>query len=532
MKGFISILGAISTMISAGTGDSIDKYQDTRPNVVFILVDDLGWNEVGFMGSDFYETPHLDSLSKRSFVFMEGYSNSAVCSPSRASIMTGQFTARTGITDWIGAAEGEKWRKHGRFDKLLPASYNHSLDTLDVVLPEVLKQHGYNTFFVGKWHLGGEESTPLHHGFDVNIGGYHGGSPQGGYYSPYNNPALPDGPDGENLTLRLARETAECIESSKNTPFFAFLSFYAVHGPIQTTKSKWAKFQQKAFERDGVSRGFEMGEVLPYRLHQDNPVYAGLVETMDDAVGIVLKSLEEQALLENTIIIFTSDNGGVVSGDSYSTNLHPLKGGKGNQWEGGVRVPLLIHLPQLDSAVRISTPVIGSDLYPTILDLVGVPLRPESHVDGTSLLPLLNGNQLLDRSLIWHYPHYGNQGGSPSSIIRRGKWKLIHYYEDNRNELYDLQADISESKDLIEQYPDTAKLLVKELTEYLGSVEAKKPTVDKAYDEKSRQQWLNRQKEQQCSKLEEDRRRMLSADYLPNIDWWGSKKEKNEINYE
>ena len=354
-----------------------------KPNILIIYVDDLGVSDLGYTGSTFYESPNIDRLASKGTVFTQGYANSRVCSPSRASLLTGKFTARHGITDWIGAKTGTDWRTNNRRDKLLPADYMHSLNLNDTTLAEALKINGYATFFSGKWHLGGEGSFPENHGFDINVAGIDKGSPPGGYFSPFKNPKLEDKQPGENLTIRLANETAGFIDNHKTQPFFAFLSFYAVHGPIQTTHEKWNKYREKA-ERLGIQdSGFVMEKKLPIRQVQDNPIYAGLVETMDDAVGIVLGALEKNGLDKNTIVIFTSDNGGVASGDNFSTSNLPYKGGKGYHWEGGIRAPFIVYVPWLKSEVKtIDTPVTAADLYPTILDFANIKLAPSQHIDG------------------------------------------------------------------------------------------------------------------------------------------------------
>ena len=283
-----------------------------KTNVLFILADDLGYHDLSCMDSKYYETPNIDRISNEGMTFTDGYATCQVCSPSRASIMTGKFPARHGITDWIGARTGEEWRKAGRYNQLLPPEYNRNLPHDDLSLAEAMKEAGYKTFFAGKWHLGSKGSWPTDHGFDINKGGWDVGSPRGGFFAPWENPNLESGPDGENLSMRLGKETAEFIKSNKDTSFFAFLSFYAVHGPIQTTQEKWAKYRQKAEDMGIAESGFEMGHFLPIRQVQDNPVYAGLVEAMDDAVGVVLQALEESGVADNTIVIFTSDNGGVA----------------------------------------------------------------------------------------------------------------------------------------------------------------------------------------------------------------------------
>ena len=371
---------------------------------------------------------------------------------------------------------------------------------------------------------GGKGSWPEDHGFDLNKGGWDAGSPKGGYYSPYENPNLPDGPNGENLEMRLANETVKFMKENKKSPFFALLAFYAVHGPIETTQTKWKKYRDKA-EKIGISdEGFGMGRRLPFRLHQDNPVYAGLVESMDDAVGVVLNSLKELGLDKDTIVIFTSDNGGVVSGDSYSTSNTPLRGGKGSQWEGGIREPYCISVPWLKNVGEKSdVPVSGTDFYPTILDLVGLPQRSDQHNDGISLLPVMKGEKVAERALIWHYPHYGNQGGDPSSIIRKGDWKLIHYYEDGHNELYNLKIDLSEINDVANKYPQLVKQMSTELFGYLEKVDAIFPEKDFEYNIEIEKKYLQNIKEYMKPKLEQQRYHYLSIDFDPKNQWWGSK---------
>ncbi len=494
------------------------------PNVLFILVDDLGLYDLGFAGSTYHETPNIDALANQSFVFTQGYAGSQVCSPSRATIMTGKFSARHGITDWIGAKTGEDWRSTNRHDKLLPAAYIEALPKSDITLAEALKENGYNTFFAGKWHLGDEGSYPEDHGFDINIGGYESGSPKGGYFSPYQNPKLTDGPNGENLTTRLAHETANFMKKNESAPFFAFLSFYAVHGPIQTNQEKWEKYRNKAEKRGIKETGFVMEKNLPIRQTQDNPIYAGLVESMDDAVGIVLKALKENGLDKNTIVVFTSDNGGVSSGDNFSTASLPFKGGKGYQYEGGIREPYLISIPWLSTNKKEKAyPVTGADFYPTLLDFANGNLLPNQHKDGVSLRPIIEHNATLaERPLFWHYPHYGNQGGDPSSIIRKGKWKLIHYYEDKTNELYDLEKDPFEQKNVAAEFPKISENLFTQLQNWLTSVNAKYPEVDPEFDAEKRKKYEENMRTGRLKNLENERKKMLQPNFSPNKDWWGS----------
>lgn len=500
---------------------------ERRPNVLFILADDLGYHDLSGTGSAYYETPNIDRIAVEGMCFTNGYASCQVCSPSRASILSGKFPARHGITDWIGARAGEQWRKAGRFSKLLPPAYGRELPRPYIVLPEAMKDAGYKTFFAGKWHLGGEGSLPEDHGFDINIGGYQAGSPaSGGYFSPFNNPKMADREDekGMSLSMKLAKETVRFMRENKDSAFFAFLSFYAVHGPIETSQEKWAKYRQKAEDMGIAETGFKMGRYLPIRQVQDNPVYAGLVETMDDAVGVVLNALDDMGLADNTIVIFTSDNGGVAAGDAFATSNLPMRGGKGYQFEGGLRVPYFIKVPWLDIAGRRSTtPVIGTDFYPTILELIGADLRPEEHMDGTSLVPLLTGSKMEERALIWHYPHYGNQGGEPSSVIRLRGWKLIHYYEDGREELYNLNVDPEEADDVSAENPELAKKLRAQLFAYLDEVGARFPQPDPEYNADLEKAYLKKVKEQRLPRLEQQRRKFLSPDFDPGNDWWGSK---------
>ncbi|GJM64156.1 sulfatase [Persicobacter diffluens] len=496
-----------------------------RPNVLFILVDDLGYHDLSFTGSSCYETPNIDQLASASVNFTQGYANCQVCSPSRASIMTGKFPARHGITEWIGAKEGEAWRTEGRHTKRLPATYAKGLSTSEFTIAEAFREEGYTTFFAGKWHIGDHGSLPEDHGFDINKGGYESGSPKGGYFSPFKNPALEDHQAGENLSFRLAKETGDFIQNQADIgkPFFAFLSFYAVHSPIQTDRDTWAKYRNK-IEQKGVSpKGFEMGERKPIRLHQDNPVYAGLVEHMDQAVGHVLKALEESGTSDNTIVVFTSDNGGVVAGDSFSTSNAPLRAGKGFEFEGGIRVPFFIKLPNREFAqLKVNYPVIGSDFYPTLLALTGGKKYPSQYLDGKDLSPLFNGGNVEERPLIWHYPHYSNQGGAPASMIRLGNWKLIYDYDHEKSSLYHLANDVGEQFDLSAAYPEKREALLVMMKEYLDAVGAQEPPIDQQYDAKKEEAYLKKLELRLLPKVEEIRKEQQRIDYEPNADWWGS----------
>ena len=295
-------------------------------------------------------------------------------------------------------------------------------------------------------------------------------------FSPWQNPNLESGPKGESLTLRLGRETADFIEDHKDQPFLAYLSFYTVHGPIQTTPELWKKYRDKA-EKTGLAKErFLFDRRLNVRQVQDCPIYAGMIELMDKAIGTVLAKLDEHGLDKNTIICFTSDNGGVSSGDAFATSNLPLRGGKGRQWEGGIREPFYLKAPGTTKPGSTSdAPVSGIDWYPTILELCDVPLPKKQKVDGVSLVPLLRGKSIPHRPLYWHYPHYGNQGGEPSSIIMERDWKLIHYHEDGRDELYHLGKDQAEQNDLFAKESKRAGQMRKTLDVWLKKTKAKFP---------------------------------------------------------
>ena len=496
-----------------------------KPNILFILADDLGIKDLSCEGSTFHETPHIDSIAYSGMRFANGYSTCQVCSPSRASIMSGQYPARIGITDWIGAATGMKWKRN---DKVLPPENGSRLPAKLTTVSEALRSGGYRTFFAGKWHIGGEGSGPKDHGFEVNKGGYYSGSPRGGYFAPFNNPKLNDGPDGESLPIRLARETNNFI-SQKNSkkPFFAFLSFYSVHGPIQTSPDLWEKYRKKAGATGLSTERFKNDRTLPVRQVQDCPIYGGMMESMDNAVGLVMNKLKELKLDKNTIVIFTSDNGGVSSGDAFATSCLPLRGGKGRQWEGGIRQPYYIVAPGVTEPGSISSQFsTGTDFFPTLLELAGLKPLPTHHIDGISLVPALRG-EFSERVLYWHYPHYGNQGGEPSSIIRDGDHKLIRYYEDGHEELYNVKKDISETNDLAATHPELVKKLSVKLTTHLIEVGAKIPKPDPRFNAEKKVQQIKILHTKKKTQLEKQHANFLKPGFQPNKTWWGSVQTKD-----
>lgn len=509
---------ALLILMSLGMGLSAAS---EKPNFVFILADDLGIMDMSCEGSTLHETPNIDRIAHEGMRFTEGYSTCQVCSPSRASILTGKYPVNHGITDYIGAAVGEAWKRN---DKILPSEYKRHLGHEETTLAEALAAGGYKTFFAGKWHLGSEGSHPEDHGFQINKGGHRAGTPPGGFFSPHKNPKLSDGPPGESLPIRLGEETAAFIKANKDQPFLAYLSFYSVHAPIQTTPALWKKYRDKAQQNPHQGERFLMDRTLPVRQVQDCPIYAGMMESMDDAVGIVLNALDDLGLAKNTVVIFTSDNGGVSSGDAYATSCLPLRGGKGRQWEGGIKQPYYIKAPGVTKALsRCATPVTGTDFFPTMLELAGLPAMPQQHVDGLSLVPLMKGENITDRSLFWHYPHYGNQGGEPCAIIRKGGWKLIHYYEDRRDELYQLGADTGEQQDLAGSRPELTKTLRAELDNWLRETGALIPKQDQRYNPVAKQKYREAHIKQLKAKLEKTHARYLEPNYVPNKNWWGSK---------
>lgn len=503
--------------------------EEERPNFVFILVDDLGKMDLSCEGSSFYETPHIDSIAHSAMRFDHGYSSCQVCSPSRASIQTGKYPFRVKITDYISIGRGnqpEKWRRNTR---LLPAEYLPQLSLKEVTIAEALKQDGYSTFFAGKWHLGNKGFGPAEQGYDINVGGHHAGTPPGGYFSPYRNPEMSDGPIGEELPVRLGADTAKFIEShtakDSNRPFFAMLAFYSVHGPIQTSEQRWQKYQSKAESMGLTNRSeprFTLDRTKEVRQVQDHPVYAGMMESMDEAVGLVLEALQKSGVDDNTVVIFTSDNGGVSSGDGFATSCLPMRGGKGRQWEGGIRQPYYIKVPGMTKGQICNVPVNGTDFYPTILELAGLDLMPSQHIDGMSLVPLLRGQNIQERSLFWHYPHYGNQGGEPSSIIRKDNFKLIHYLEDSRVELYDLSKDIGEQTNIAHHNLSQVTSLIQELKSFLKQTGADHPSPNPNWNEANYKKSIENLVEKTMPNREKQHSAFLNPDFKPSRGWWQS----------
>lgn len=448
-----------------------------RPNILFILIDDLGWRDLVCTGSDFYETPHIDELARCGMRFDNAYASAPVCSPTRASLLSGKYPARVGVTQYIGGhAVG----------KLLDVPYHHNLPLNEVSLATALGEGGYQTWHVGKWHLGNDLTRPEVHGFDRNIGGGQFGMPRKGYFSPHNLPNLNEGPEGEYLTDRLTDEAIKLIQDrDPDRPFFLNLWHYAVHVPIEAPADLIEKYREKArsMGRDPET-DFVEGEFFPLqqkrheritrRSRQSDPVYAAMIENLDTNIGRVLSALEDSGELDNTLVIFTSDNGGLSTAEGAPTCNAPLAEGKGWMYEGGNRVPMVINWPGVTAPGSASSEAITSpDIYPTLLSAAGLPPRPKQHVDGVDFSPLLRGNEDFKRGpIFWHYPHYSNQGDTPGSAVVHGDWKLIEYFEDGRTELYNLSDDVSENHDQSAAQPEIRDRLRGELTAWRQSVEA------------------------------------------------------------
>lgn len=449
-------------------------------NVVLVLVDDLGWKDLACYGSAFYDTPKLDAFAEESLRFTNAYAASPVCSPTRAALMTGRHPVQTGITDWL---KGQNPRNR----KLLNLQDRDELALEEYTLGELFKDNGYQTFFAGKWHLGEDGFFPEDQGFDINKGGHHKGSPPGGYFSPYKNPKLSDGPAGEYLTDRLTDETIQFIQTQKEQkqPFFAMLSYYTVHTPIQANQAHMETYTRKlpgggppwyAQEGDGKTL-----------LHQKNSAYGSMVTAMDHNVGRLIQSLKDAGQWDNTILIFTSDNGGLTTLErdrEAPTAVRPLRAGKGWCYEGGIRVPLMIRVPKVTSAGRVDeTPIISQDIFPTLIELLGLQSKGQMALDGQSLQALFKGGQLDRESLIWHFPHYHGSAWKPGAAIRQGRWKLVKHFETDKIELFDLSTDIGEVTDLASTQKERAQAMEKALLEGLQAMNAQFPVTNPNFSE-------------------------------------------------
>lgn len=431
------------------------------PNIIYINVDDLGWKDLAYQGSTFYETPNIDRLASASMNFTNAYAPAANCSPSRASSLTGMYPPRHGIYT-VGSSE----RGEAEDRKLIPIKNTQFIKQGEQTIASILKAAGYKTAAIGKWHIG---SDPLKNGFDVNIAGNDWGGPysQGGYHSPYAYPNCIREKKGEYLTDRLTEEAIGFIGQNTGTPFFLYLSYYTVHAPLQAKPEKRESFARKQSNKA-----------------HNNPIYAAMIESLDEGIGRLTEALGALRLAEKTLVVFTSDNGGVWK----TSKQWPLRAGKGAYYEGGIRVPMLAHWPGvIKEGSSSDTPVSAIDLFPTFLEAAGM-VKPENKLlDGVSLMPILTQRGAVnDRALFWHFPIYLENGNPetrdpkfrtrPGSVIRLGDWKLHEYFEDGSLELYNLTNDIGEKLNLAGNRPDKVKELYELLKAWRKSTRAPVPT--------------------------------------------------------
>jgi len=470
---------AVAPNVALAMASSVRK----KPNFCFILIDDMGWRDATCYGSSFYETPNIDKLAASGMRFTNAYAAAPVCSPTRASILTGKYPARLHLTDWLGP---DTWRAMG---KLKHAQHVDQMPLEEVTIAEALKEAGYATASIGKWHLGEKDYYPEHQGFDINVAGNHSGFPPS-YFNPYKwkhySLDLPGGKEGEYLTDRLTDEAVEFIDKNKDKPFFLYLSHYAVHTPLQAKQEMTAKYQTKAenLPQSQAPSVLPEGSSMAKQV-QDHAVYAAMVQSVDESVGRVIEKLKQLKLQDDTVIIFMSDNGGLATSAGRSdlepkqgpTSNVPLRAGKGWLYEGGIREPMIICWPGVTKAASVcDEPVISTDFYPTMLEMAHLPMRPQQHRDGVSLVPVLKQAHPLKRDAIYfHYPHYSNQGGKPAGAVRAGDYKLLEFYEDNHFELYNLADDIGEKNNLAEKKTQKVAQLRDMLYKWRKSVDARMP---------------------------------------------------------
>ena len=457
------IVFAVSCVLVTALVVSAEGQESQRPNVVLILADDLGWTDLACYGSDLHETPHLDRLAASGVKFTQAYSACTVCSPTRASILTGKYPARLHLTDWIPGLMPAN-------PKMIVPEWTKQLVAEEQTLAEVFRDAGYVTASIGKWHLGTEAFYPEKHGFALNVAGTQAPSPRS-YFAPYSIATLAEGNEGEYLTDRLAAEAEKFLRANKERPFFLYLPHFAVHLPIQAKAPMVEKYRAKL--RPG--------------LKHTNPTYAAMLESLDEAVGRVLATLQELKIAERTIVVFTSDNGGHIP----TTSNAPLRYGKASCYEGGTRVPLLVRQPgAIAAGSSCEVPVISPDLFPTVLAMakLSAAKQPNSgqSLDGVDLTPVLHQKGSIARTeLFWHYPHYQlyQQGGTtPYGAIRAGDWKYIEFFDGQPAELYHLAVDGSEQRNLADERPEKAAALAARLKAWRQEVGAQMPTPNPAYD--------------------------------------------------
>lgn len=457
-----------------------------RPSFVVFLVDDLGWTDSAVYGSTFHDTPHIDRLAAEGARFTQFYAASSVCSPTRASLMTGKHPARLHLTNWIGGEQR---------GLLNPAEYIRALPLDELTVGEAFAQAGYRTGYIGKWHLGAQGHMPGRQGFDFVRAVNEAGQP-GSYFFPYekadfpvtNVPDLGDGREGEYLTDRLTDEAIGFLQANREEPFLLVFSHYAVHTPLESKPELEEKYARRSAALPDPTRPLRTpeGETAVTKGRQDHPVYGGMVESLDESLGRVVGELERLGLSSTTAILFVSDNGGlstlVKTRLDIPTSNHPLRSGKGWLYEGGIRIPMIVKWPgRVEPGRVLDTTAATTDIYPTLLAMAGLAALPEQHRDGINLWPLIQGvGEPVERDLFWHFPHYHGSGNIPSSAIRSGDLKLVEWLETDRVELFDLSSDMGESEDLAESRPAERDRLRARLHDWRAEVDARMPFLDPA----------------------------------------------------
>jgi len=464
------ILKKLSFLLLLMLLNSCNKESLEKPNIVLIVADDLGWSDLSYMGSEYYETPNIDKLSKSGMTFYNGYASSANCAPSRATMLSGKYHTEHGIYTVRNSDRGSRKTR-----KIIPIETKTTLDLDFFVIPEMLKEMGYINGHFGKWHLGDVGFHPEQSGFDVNIGGNKHGGP-GGYFAPYPNPELENEPKGEYLTDRIGDEVVKFIDINKENNFFAYVPFFSVHTPIQSKPD----YQKKYSNKD--SNEFH-----------NRADYAGMIQSLDENIGKILDKIDALNLSENTLIIFTSDNGGIRA----ISNQYPLRAGKGSYYEGGIKVPMIFSWTgKIEAKTESYERVSNLDFYPTIKKLVGY--NESIDLDGEDLTPIFKGEKLKKRELYFHFPVYLEpyrvqlDSGTdplfrtrPGTVIIKDNWKLHHYYEDNKFELYDLEKDVSESENLSEIKKEKKNELLIDLNNWRKTNNAPIPSrLNPYYDQK------------------------------------------------
>lgn len=464
--------------IANGLSAASDR-KPPQPNVLFILIDDFGWNDVGYNGSTFYETPQLDALAKEWLRFDQCYTPSPMCSPTRVSIVTGKNPARHGVTQWLNGTDAAFTRKGEKARVYCPKPQSPGIEDGEVTLGKAFQAAGYETAFYGKWHMGPIKDTggPERHGYDSQMAIIESSHCRM-FYSEGKNRYFKQAKGGASYTDLLTDAAIEFVTTERDKPFYLHLCHFAMHAPIESKPELREKFEAKA-QKLGIKSETALDPYShrPHKLRQDSPEYAGELYNLDEGIGRLVDALKEAGLYDNTIIILTGDNGGRATVDKPdATAIMPIRAGKTFVFEGGLRTPLLIHCPGLTQP-GMSTDVLvtGMDFYPTLLEMAGLPSMPEQHVDGTSLVPLIKGGSITRDTLYWHFPHYQGEGSYPASAIRKANYKLIHNYHHDNVLLFDLATDPYETNDLASSLPQKAEELDQELMGYLERVGAHVP---------------------------------------------------------